>query len=354
MAVSPEQLQQAVQQAVLTAAQQWQEAAAQMHQEIGTLRTQVQGAQAVPLPRDESTNLVDTRLLGKPEFFDGSTGWKDWSFVFRSYACACSAQLGSLLERSERSAGPMLNATLTPAEVSCSTQLYYMLVMLCKGTALTRVVNAGAQEGLEAWRCLVLHHEPTSLTRSAGLLQELLNFSFEGETVSRMAQFDRDIDRYQKASGETFPVNIRIGVTLRMLLDGPLKQHLVLNSARLTTWELLKAEIDNVRRAQAAASSTPQPMDLSAYGTQNLDAFQRGKSRGKGKGKDKGKPKDNVPTTPCSICGKAGHVKKDCWYNIPGGWEETNKPKGKNKGSKTARTRPLPTHRSSRTKTRRM
>ena len=40
--------------------------------------------------------------LENPDFFDGSTGWKDWSVVFRSYACACSAQLGSLLERSER------------------------------------------------------------------------------------------------------------------------------------------------------------------------------------------------------------------------------------------------------------
>ena len=144
------------------------------------------------------------------------------------------------------------------------------------------MVNAGAQEGLEAWRCLVLHHEPTSLTRSAGLLQELLNFSFEGETAARMAQFDRDIYRYEKESGETFPENIRIGVALRRLPDGPLKQRLVLNSVRLTTWVILKAEIDNGRRAQAAARSTPQPMDLSAYGTQELD------SRGKGKGKRKG------------------------------------------------------------------
>ena len=149
-----------------------------------------------------------------------------------------------------------------------------------------------------------------------------------------MAQFDRDIDRCEKASGERLPENIRIGVALRMLPDGPLKQHLVLNSALLATWVTLKAEIDNVRRAQAAASSTPQPMDLSAYGAQELDSFQKGKSRGKGKakGKDKGKPKDNVPT-PCPICGKAGHWKKDCCYNIPGGWED-NKP-----NAKTARTR---------------
>ena len=124
-----------------------------------------------------------------------------------------------------------------------------MLVMLCMGTALTRVVNAGAQEGLEAWRALVLHHEPTSLTRSAGLLQELLNFSFEFETAARMAQFYRHIDRCEKASGETFPENIRIGVALRMLPDGSLKRHFVLNSARLTTWETPKAEIENVRCA---------------------------------------------------------------------------------------------------------
>ena len=123
--------------------------------------------------------------------------------------------------------------------------------------------------------------------RNAGMLQELLNFSFEDEIAGRMVQFDRDIDRYEKTSGENFPNNIRIGVALRMLPHGPLKQHLVLNSARLTTWETLKAEIDNVRRAQAAASSTPQPMDLSAYGTQGLDASQMGNPKSRGKSKDK-------------------------------------------------------------------
>ena len=31
--------------------------------------------------------------------------------------------------------------------------------------------------------------------RNAGMLQELLNFSFKGEIAGRMVQFDRDIDR---------------------------------------------------------------------------------------------------------------------------------------------------------------
>ena len=71
-------------------------------------------------------------------------------------------------------------------------------------------------------------------------------------------------------------------------------------------------------------------MDLSAYGTQELDSFQEGKSRGKGRRKDKGM--DNLPTTPYPICGKAGHWKKDCWYNMPSGWDETHEPKDNSKG----------------------
>ena len=109
-----------------------------MQQQIGTLRAKVQdAAQAAPQPQEMTTSLVDAGLLGWQESFDDGTGWEDWSVVFRSYACACSAPLGLLMERTERSAGPMLNATLTQSEASCSTQLFHVLVMLCKGTALT-------------------------------------------------------------------------------------------------------------------------------------------------------------------------------------------------------------------------
>ena len=78
-----------------------------------------------------------------------------------------------------------------------------MLLTLCKAIASTPVLKAGTQEGLEAWRILVLQHEPTSLTRGAGLLQEFLHFSFDGEIGGRLAQFDRDVDRCEKASLRT-------------------------------------------------------------------------------------------------------------------------------------------------------
>ena len=71
--------------------------------------------------------------------------------------------------------------------------------------------------GLGGIEMFVLHHEPTSLTRSAGLLQELLSFSFEAkrclEWLSSTATRKRAARRFQR--------NIRVGVALRMLPDGP-------------------------------------------------------------------------------------------------------------------------------------
>lgn len=51
----------------------------------------------------------------------------------------------TLLDRAEKSATPVLNATLTPSDVQCNVQLYFMLMMLCKSTALTQVINASSQ-----------------------------------------------------------------------------------------------------------------------------------------------------------------------------------------------------------------
>lgn len=95
------------------------------------------------------------------------------------------------------------------------------------------------------------------------MLQELLRLSFEGGITRCIGQYDRGVDRYRKTNGETSPPNIRIGMDLRMLPDGALRQHPVRNSGRLIIWDLLKADIFNMRRAQAVASNDLHPMDLS-------------------------------------------------------------------------------------------
>ena len=55
--------------------------------------------------------------------------------------------------------------------------------------------------------------------------------------------FERDIFRYEQSSKEKFPDSIKIGTLLRRLPEGPLRQHLLLNSARLTGWASMRDEV---------------------------------------------------------------------------------------------------------------
>ena len=143
------------------------------------------------------------------------------------------------MKRAETSSTPVLNATLDGPSQSLSAQLFYILVMTCKGVALTKVINAGPSEGLEAWRLLVQHYEPSSHTRHAGMLLGLLSFDFSGDVIARLETFERDALTYTQSSGQPFDDSIKVGIVLRNLPEGNLKQHLIMNADRLATFKLL-------------------------------------------------------------------------------------------------------------------
>ena len=58
-------------------------------------------------------------------------------------------------------------------------QLYWMMLMTCKGAALNIVFLASDSQGLEAWRQLTEKCEPKMRTRSAGQLMSILSFSLQ-------------------------------------------------------------------------------------------------------------------------------------------------------------------------------
>ena len=53
---------------------------------------------------------------------------------------------------------------------AASAQLYWMMLMICKGAAFNTVFLAGASEVLGAWRQLTEKYEPKMRTRFAGQL----------------------------------------------------------------------------------------------------------------------------------------------------------------------------------------
>ena len=68
-------------------------------------------------PSPQRMGLVDTRQLGKPEVFKGSTeeNFSDWSFIFESYLSCIDNRYISLLEQAKFSRNSMPNRALSEA-----------------------------------------------------------------------------------------------------------------------------------------------------------------------------------------------------------------------------------------------
>ena len=152
--------------------------------EVEDLRASVTSRASGPpgLREDRHFGFVDTKLLGKPDKFDGKdTSWKDWRFVTRAYFLAAMPGIDLLLDLAEGGDQEVTNVFLDQRGASISKQLYYVLVMLTKDRALDKVQSVGTGEGVKAWREMHLQWEPRTKTRLTGMLVQILTMKFEGD-----------------------------------------------------------------------------------------------------------------------------------------------------------------------------
>lgn len=261
--------------------------------------------------RDKSLESRDLKALGKPDIFHGeSEKWKDWSVTFRSYAATQEPPLRDWMKHAELTDVSVLNTAIPAPAGQSSNVLHYMLLMLCRGSALLKAINAGGSEGLQAWRALVRNYEPKIQGRHAGLLSGVLSFAFTDTIEKDLEPFERAVLTYEKSSKKTVPDDVKIGVVMNRMVESPLKTHLFLQGDRLEQWSDFKDEIVNTRTSQNAASAASQPMALGFMGGNN------------------GKAKN--PNIVCHNCNKKGHIKSQC--RAPGGGAATKK--GKDGGGK--------------------
>ena len=164
--------------------------------------------------------------------------------------------------------------------------------------------------------------EPKLRTRYVGLLMNVLGYRFRDDIPTKLAAFERTIHDYENQSTKTVDDDIKIGVTVLGMEDMRVKEHLIRNSVRITSWNQMREEILEITRTQQYIDSQPMPMQLGA----NPKSKGKGKeSKGKGKGKDiKGedKAKDvrnesskkvkSDDRRKCFYCNKTGLVKAEC------------------------------------------
>ena len=156
-----------------------------------------------------------------------------------------------------------------------------------------------------------------------GLLMNVLGYRFRDDIPTRLAAFERTVHDYENQSTKTVDDDIKIGVTMLGMEDMRVKEHLIRNSVRITSWNQMREELLEITRTQQYIDSQPMPMQLGA----NPKSKGKGKeSKGKGKGKDirggKDKAKDvrnesfkkvkSDDRRKCFHCNKTGHVRAEC------------------------------------------
>jgi len=251
-----------------------------------------------------------------PDNFSGENeAWKDWSVKFVSYlGGSLKGQVGKWVQHVDENRGAQATITvLGEASRAASSMLHGALIATCQGKALVLVQRAGQGEGLEAWRSLLLKYEPRSKQSKVVKLCEVLGYNFNSDNLlDSLEAFEAKIVEYEKEAEKTVDDDIKIGVVIRGIAKGSLREHMLLHSERTETYEAFRAEIDTIARAQAATLLGATPMDVSAFG--------------------KGGVKPTKFDGNCSNCGKKGHKVKDCF--LPGGGAHKPGGKGGGKGNK--------------------
>ena len=168
----------------------------------------------------------------------------------------------------------------------------------------------------------MMEWEPKLRTRYVGLLMNELGSRFRDDIPTKLAAFERTVHDNENQPTKTVDDDIKVGVTMLGMEDVRVKEHLIRNSVRITSWNQMREEILEITRTQQYINSQPMPMQLGA----NPKSNGKGKeSNGKGKGKDiKCKDKGqgceerivqkvkSDDWRKCFYCNKTGHVRAEC------------------------------------------
>ncbi|CAE7854404.1 GIP [Symbiodinium necroappetens] len=278
-----QQLQQtitAMQQELLTLRAQQQQTE-QQQSGVATLAASVAELAKALREKDDKTNtpkiLFDTKALGRPEKFTNSEDeFRRWSrsvtnMVVSVFGRSFEEVLEWVIEQETDVGNGDVDlqfghfTAMSPDGVEQATtetpgvediaekgdQLWRLLQHLCTGESEGIVVNATG--GYEAWRRLHRRFDPLSAGRKRNLLRAILNpVRVKGWENVRLAmdQLDDLIRRYEARendSGHREKLSDDLKSTaLELLVPTDLEQHLILNKKRLSTYDAMKQEIQQL------------------------------------------------------------------------------------------------------------
>ena len=142
-----------------------------------------------------------------------------------------STRSHQLFAEAEQSADPILNATRDATEVTCSAQLYYVLVMLSTNTALDKCDNAQST-GVETWWKFTIERKPNLMSQSVEVLPNILSFHTDCDISAKLFSFERLVRDCEVQSQNAVDADPKKGVVILGMHDSSVKEHLIRNTAR--------------------------------------------------------------------------------------------------------------------------
>ena len=203
---------------------------------------------------------MDTKGLGRPEVFDNKEeSFRGWNRSINNLVAGVyGPDYGKVLESCLDSEDPIDLQDLAGNQhpdvdglEKVGEQLYRVLCHLCTGESEDLVVGAG--NGYEAYRKLCRRRDPATSGRKRKLLRAILNpercktWAAVRPALEQLEDLVRRYEARRSASGirELLSDDIK-SASLELLVPNNLEKHLILNKNRLTTYELMKQEIELV------------------------------------------------------------------------------------------------------------
>ena len=301
-----------------------------------------------------------SKILPRPDVFspknreEEHSQWMNWLWSLKQYMTALDTEYSNDFARIEAYSTVAIDTIASPEAVQRSQRLYALLAGLVRGRGLQIIQRVPSQNGYEALRQLIQLFQPTSRTRSLGILTALTqvhSFKSSEPLLAQLLELERMCDEYEKASSKSLDDDFKTSILLKCI-TGPMKSHLATILTEHATYaEIREAALRYERMQQKWTPSSlfshefggsrgsreePIPMEVDRLGkgpkgkgrgNKGKDSKGKGKwnnnskgkgdwnkdSKGKGKGgKDKGGNKAQWPQV-CGWCQKPGHFKRDCF-----------------------------------------
>ena len=222
-----------------------------------------------------------------------------------------------------------------PRVVDAMAQVQSVLIHLTEGESNDIVLNS--KHAGESWRRLNKRYDPVSGGRKRLLFKQIM-YPAKAKLehfLADLEQWESKVERYTIKTKKTLDDDMRLSA-LEALCPAEVEQHLLLNTARLNTYALARAEI-----VLYVESKTGQKMSQALHGggkgsdpygrkhdPMDVGSFRKGAGgKGGGKGYDSRGGSSSASkgsTGQCFICGSSGHWARDC----------PSKGKGKGKAGK--------------------